>query len=374
LSKKIKICHVSSVHLSFDTRIFYRYCKSLEKIYEVWLIACHPKSETISNINIKSYPRYKNRYFRVFFSWLLLLPKCISINAKIYHLHDPELIPLGLILKCFGKKIIYDIHENIAEDIFDKDWIKHKKLWYEIYNIFEKPAMKWFKIILAEDSYAKRYHNRAKDYSIIHNYCDINFFKNYEEMFSNRNPNNLFYIGVLFENRGILEICTAIYLLKQKGYIFNFHCVGELYNPLAEKMSKLPFFEDIRSQLIFYGRKNLEDGYAISKNCGIGLCIIHPMSNSIESYPTKLFEYMQIGLPFITSNFELYKKVAEENFCGKTVNPNDAEALSAAILMLYLDEEMRQKMANNGKQVVEKHYNWETEKQKTYSIYKNLLK
>ncbi len=372
MNQKSKICHVSSVHLSFDTRIFYRYCKSLTANYDVTLIACHPKDETINGIKIKAYPRYKNRFFRVFFSWLIMIPKCLRVNAVLYHLHDPELIPLGLVLKFLGKKVIYDIHENIAEDIFDKDWIRNKNFWYGVYNLFEKPALRYFKIILAEDSYLKRYQKRTKNVDVIHNFCDISFFEQYR-IDNKRNPYNLFYIGVLFENRGVLEICKAIYIQKQKGNHFVFHCVGELYTPLADKITNLPFYEEIREQIIFYGRKNLEDGYNISKQCGIGLCIIHPMSNSIESYPTKLFEYMTIGLPIVTSNFPLYKSVVENVGCGNTVDPQNADELADAIIKIATDTKLYNNMVENGLPNVKKMYNWETEKQKLLAIYMQLL-
>jgi len=372
LSDKTKICHVSSVHLSFDTRIFYRYCKTLAALYDVTLIACHPRDETVAGIKIKAYPRYKNRFFRVFFSWLLLLPKSLKVQAKIYHLHDPELIPLGLVLCLLGKKVIYDIHENIAEDIFDKDWIKNKQFWHKAYSLFEKPALRLFQIILAEDSYLSRYKSYQKNIEVVHNYCDIAFFDHYK-IEENRDTQHLFYIGVLFENRGILQILEAMYLLKQRGKTFCFHCVGELYTPLAEAISNLPFYAAIREQVIFYGRKNLEDGYDISRKCGIGLCIIHPMCNSIESYPTKLFEYMAIGLPSITSHFPLYKSVVEENECGLTVNPLDASALADSIEKMSLEQAQYHKMVVNGFKTVFDKYNWANERQKVLDIYHKLL-
>jgi len=369
---KIKICHISSVHLAMDTRIFYRYCRSLCKYYDVELIACHPKREKLHDIQITPYPRYKNRVFRVLLSWLLLLPKALQAKAKLYHLHDPELIPLGLVLKLFRKKVIYDIHENIAEDIFDKDWIRHKQLWYALYNLFEKPALHLFHIILAEDSYLKRYESRSKNITVIHNYCDISFFQPFRTNTELRDPNKLFYIGILLENRGILEILEAMYLGQKQGHLYELHVVAELYTQVSDAVVSLPFYEEIKDQVIFYGRKNLEDGYQISKMCGIGMCIIHPMSNSIESYPTKLFEYMAVGLPMIASHFPLYKTVVEGNECGYTADPkNPAEILEQIIAIT--NSEKRKEMAENGQNAVENKYNWQNEESNLMKLYTHIL-
>ncbi len=298
--------------------------------------------------------------------------KAVRINAKIYHLHDPELIPTGMLLKLIGKKVIFDVHENIAEDIFDKPWIKNKMILYRFYTFFEKLAVKRFFIILAEKSYEPRFIKLKANYQTVLNYCDTRFFDHYVNT-KNRNSKNLFYIGILLETRGVLQIAEAIYILKKKGKVFYFHCVGELYSDLYNKVYNLPFIDEIRSQMIFYGRQNLEAGYEISKNMGIGLCIIHPMKNSIGSYPTKMFEYMSIGLPQVTSNFPLYKSVVEKHEVGKCVNPLSPLEIAEAIEILDENESLRIRMSENGLEAVKINYDWKEEQKKIFEVYKNLL-
>ncbi len=297
--------------------------------------------------------------------------KALKVNARIYHLHDPELIPCGILLNLLGKKVILDIHENIAEDIFDKPWIRNQQLAYGLFHFFEKLACRYFYIILAETSYEKRYKTIAKRLSTVQNYCDIQFFDQYK-LPDKKTGKHLFYIGIILENRGILQIIEAVNLLKQSGTVYHFHCVGELYNDLESKIKALPYYENIKEQLHFYGRKSLEDGYKIAEKCSMGLCIIWPMKNSIESYPTKLFEYMAIGLPIITSNFPLYKSVFEQNKCGVGVDPFSPKEIANAIEIIHNDVEKSEQMAKSGKIAVEKYYNWETEKSTLLEVYREL--
>ena len=300
-----------------------------------------------------------------------MLFKALKVNARIYHLHDPELIPCGIFLKFLGKKVILDIHENIAEDIFDKPWIKRQKLAYRIFHFFERIACNKFYIILAENSYEKRYAKLAKRYAIVLNYCDIEFFKPYEKQ-KYQNGLQLYYIGIVLENRGILQIAEAIHLLHQEGYKADFHCVGELYSDLERKIKSLPYYDEISESLHFHGRKTLEDGYALAKDMDIGLCIIWPMKNSIESYPTKLFEYMSVGLPIITSDFPLYRSAVENNSCGICIDPMNPVELKNAILRIHTDVEKSELMVKSGKEAVKKHYDWNSQEPILTGVYGDL--
>ncbi len=52
-----------------------------------------------------------------------LLRAAIEEDADFYHFHDPELIFVGLLLKMRGARVIFDVHEDIPNDIADKHWI-----------------------------------------------------------------------------------------------------------------------------------------------------------------------------------------------------------------------------------------------------------
>jgi glycosyltransferase involved in cell wall biosynthesis len=368
---KKRVCHLSSVHLATDTRIFYRYCTHLSIQYEVTLIAVHTKDEHLQGIHIIPFKRFKNKLLRVLLTWFLMFFKAMRVRAELYHLHDPELIPCGLLLRFMGKKVVLDIHENVAEDIFDKPWIPAKRILYACFHFFEKKAVKRFSIILAEHSYEPRYQAMGADLTTVLNYPDLPFFTPFAENV-NRKTNRIFYMGILLESRGLQQVAEALYILKKQGNVLQFDVVGELYSSLEKQMQALPFWGEVSEQIHFHGRLNLEEGYAISRNAAVGMCIIQPMKNSIGSYPTKMFEYMAIGLPQVTSNFVLYQNVVEGEGSGICVNPADPAGIAAALLEIIQDAAKSESMRRKGLMAAAK-YPWSGEMEKVYSLYSRLL-
>ncbi len=365
------VCQLSSLHYALDTRIFYKYALSLVQKYKVVVVGIHPQKETIKGVQIIPFREYRNRSLRIFTSWLLMFFKALRIKADLYHIHDPELMPCAILLRLIGKKVIIDVHENIADDIFDKEWVHNKRATFRIFDYVERIACKNVPVVLAEESYLKRYSEFAPNITVIQNYVEPEFFEQFKS--NNRNPLHLFYIGIILESRCFSEIMESMNELHTKNLPVHFHCVGRLYSRIESSIISHRYYPKLKPYLHFYGRMNLEAGYTISKQCGIGLCLIKPMKNSVESKPTKLFEYMACGLPIITSHFPLYRKLVEETETGLTVNPENIKQISDAIQKLIADEELIKKVSQNAIYCAQKKFNWESEKAKLLDLYENYV-
>lgn len=60
--------------------------------------------------------------------------------------------------------------------------------------------------------------------------------------------------------------------------------------------------QGIEKNICFHGHLPLYEGMKLSKEASVGLSILKPIENYMRSYSTKVFEYMAIGLPVVTSN------------------------------------------------------------------------
>lgn len=104
----IKVCHITTVHKAFDNRIFFKECITLREAgYDVTLLCARAESMVRDGISIVGFPGHTNRIRRIIDTSLFrALYEAKKIKAAVYHLHDPELILMGLLLKLSGKKVI----------------------------------------------------------------------------------------------------------------------------------------------------------------------------------------------------------------------------------------------------------------------------
>lgn len=373
----IRICHLTSAHKPFDTRIFLKECQSLAKAgYEVILVAQHHREETVEGVRILPVERKsKSRLTRVlFFTWRIFF-KALTTRSKVYHFHDPELIPMAILLRLFGKKVIFDIHENIARQLKTKSYLPLRRLISRLYSFIDWLSAKAFFIILAESSYQSIYQNRTSRYEVVLNMPDLDYLK----PFQNRNRAikktlELFYVGGVTFERGIGTIIEAMRLLKHQGVDVKYHCVGPYEDSVMAKIRSIPAFEEVEEDIIFYGPRRLDMALEVSRSCHIGLAVLLPIENYLESYSTKIFEYMAIGLPVITSDFTLYRDVIDRHSCGYCINPEDPAQLANQIFKFTKQPTQISEMGMRGILAVQTAYNWAAEEKKLIEVYRRLTR
>ncbi len=365
---KTKITHLTSAHTRYDTRIFIKMCASLAKKnnYKVFLIVADGKgNENKNNIEIIDVgAKTGGRISRMTRTVSKIFEKAKELDSDIYHLHDPELILIGLKLKMLGKKVIFDAHEDLPKQVMAKHYLNH---------FVKVPLSKLIGygeiFLLRKYDYIVGATPMIRDKFLSHNLqaIDINNFPILDELIEIKptySTNAICYIGLLYDTRGIREIVQAVEDLDVKLIV-----AGKFHDEaFAEEIKALRGWEKVD----FRGFVDREGIKKILSESMAGLVTLHPTPSYLEAYPVKMFEYMSAGVPVIASNFPLYKQFVEENYCGICVNPLDVKAIKDAINTCTQDKEYVKQMGTNGKIVIVEKYNWTQEEKKLFQIYGEL--
>src|SRR5690625_1924335 len=161
MKEKKKVVHFTTVHHPLDPRIYYKQCLSLKKAgYDVTLIA--PEAEKyisedeLTTITTK---KHTGKFKRMIFGTIGTYRKARKLKADYYHFHDPELLPIGWLLKNKNNTVIYDIHEDYETGILQKEYIPKwiRKFIAKTFKGIEKLFSSKMKLIIAEKYYKEKY-------------------------------------------------------------------------------------------------------------------------------------------------------------------------------------------------------------------------
>lgn len=367
-----KICHLTSVHNRYDTRIFIKECISLaKKGFSVFLIVADGKgNENNKGVNIFDVGVKNRRISRMLFSSSRIYAKAKKIDADIYHLHDPELIPIGLMLKKQGKKVIFDSHEDVPVQILTKTYLNPvlKFIISKIYKKFEYFSCKKFNVVITSTDFIRdKFLKINKNTHSIKNYPILDEVSKGEFSWVS-SKNKVIYLGTIDLSRGIDEMISSLELVDTN---INFKLGGRFE---TEKLRNEIIQKDGWSKVEELGWVKRDDLQKVFKDCFAGLVLLHPKENYLDSLPVKMFEYMGAGLPVICSDFRFWKKIIDEVKCGIYVDPLNKEEIANAINYLAKKPDEAMLMGKNGFYAVKEKYNWQYEEAKFFDVYNSLLK
>lgn len=363
---KPKVVHFTTVHKNNDPRIFHRQCKSLASAgYPVVLLAQGKDEFSTCQIQVKPLGVDKGRWHRMtLFQWTLL-NALLKEKAQIYHFHDPELMLIAILLKLFGKKVIYDVHEDLPADILLKSYIPKyfRKSLSILSSCMNRVTTKIFnQIITVTPNICKSF--KSEKAKMVRNFPDLDLYANFDLNQYLMRRNMCVYIGSITLNRGIYEMLS---ILKNTDPTIKINL--SLAGPVANK--KLQALLE-KTSVSYEGYLDYAETPKLLATAKIGLLLLHPEKTFQESLPLKLFEYMAAGLPVIASNFELWSEIISEYQCGLLVDPCDEKSIAEAVDFLINNPQEAYEMGQRGRKAIEEQYNWKSESIHLLEIYNRL--
>lgn len=376
-----RICHVTLGHDARDDRIFFKEAVSLRKVYDrISVLATGPGGRrTVDGISIVTVPAGRSTIVTMWRLWRAARGE----RAGIYHLHEPQLLPLAFLLKiCHRARIIYDIHEHLPEMLVDFSSRSGLvlALWTRLILLTER----WLvllsdAVVVTSDLLLQRYGRGRKKVITLYNYPRPELFceggrvpTELQQRYRGRRI--VLYHGQLSRARDIATLIRAAGLAARQiprltllllGPVFGQGYREELIRTIEEERAG-PFVEllDPVPHLEVPAYLNLAEA---------GLVVLPALPVFRISLPIKLLEYMACGLPVIGSRVPAIENIVRRSGCGIVVDPSDPASLAGAIADLLTDPDEAAGMGSRGVRAVRDRYNWDRMERRLLDLYAGLM-
>jgi glycosyltransferase involved in cell wall biosynthesis len=374
---KIKVCHLSSVHLFNDTRILYRECQTLSRNYDVTLVIPANKDMEIGKVHIKSVRKFQSRCLRIFVTIPMVLYEALNSKAKIYHFHDPELIGVGLVLKLLKRIVIIDIHEDYSFSFTHKKYLSKYsgKILQMFYTIILYPLIKYFDaIVVAWPMIGNKLLQDNIFSTLIQNFPSLSYFpeKCTPTIKSSDKIIRFVFTGAITKERGIYEVFDFMEKCIQKGLNVSIDFYGRFND---DEMEKYFYFRSKQLKKVKYnGWISPTDLFDTLKIYDFGFIFFHPIPNHIHSEPNKLFEFWAARVIPIVSKLPTLSSYINCANSGLTIDIFNMNKEFDKILPMLSDYSWQNINAKNGRDMILNKYNWDEESKKLVELYNRIIR
>ena len=124
--RRVRVCHMTTAHPADDVRVFEHECCSLVAAgFDVHYIVPGAAAGTVEGVVLHSPEKWTGKLGRLRTAWVVY-STARSLEAEIYHAHEPELLPALVLLRRSGAKAIYDSHESLPAVVASRSWVPRR--------------------------------------------------------------------------------------------------------------------------------------------------------------------------------------------------------------------------------------------------------
>lgn len=369
------VLHLTTVHGRGDTRIARREGKTLARTYPgaVGLVVadgcgcCEATGDTMGIIDVGRPPG--GRAGRMILGSWRVFQVVRKTRPVVVHVHDPELVVIGLIFRISGFCVIYDVHEDFPAQIRYKHWLP--KLLRTpvggVASLVHRVVGRVFDgVVAATPAIARSFPNERT--WVVQNFPPRELAERPQHLPYTERPHGILYVGSLEAVRGAREMLVGLERVSRKDVVLD---IAGRISPaaLGTSLVEYPAWSRVR----FHGWVSEAEVFALLDRARVGLVLFHPHPNHFEAQPTKLFEYMAAGLPVVASDFPHWRSLVKDAGSGLLVDPFDPKAIARAIDWILDHPEDAKRMGERGRVAIQECYNWDQESKKLLDLYRRLL-
>lgn len=321
----IRALVVSSVHPPDDPRIAAKLVPALAGVAEVRYACREPGPSAVHGYAYRALRGGRLR--RDLAASRLLLGRSYDVAS----VHDPELLPAVVIAAVLGRTVVFDLHEDLPAQLVSRpgwpSFAARAAAWAagRLLRIAERVAT----VTLAEPRYGRLLRRPAR------------VFPNYlaAPAVSPRRADSgagVVYLGDVTPARGI---DLAVEAVGASGTGLPFDVIGRCRPEFAAELHRLAARHGVDLRL--RGYLPLDEALDLVAGSVAGLCPLRDVPNYRHSLPTKVLEYLGVGLPVIASDLPGTAAVVAGRPGAVLVPPADAGALARAVSAVAADPALR---------------------------------
>lgn len=338
---------VTTVHWPDDTRIRERLIRTLARAFEVHYATKAPgptDSSDLHHVELRGGRIRRNiEAFR-----LMLRP-----GWDVIVVHDPELL-LGALLVVLTRrrKVVFDVHEDYPAVVHTRAWIPS---WARSpLDLMVRSVMRLAEgrmhVSLAEPGYARGF---VREHPVFPNFPRTSEYPPVQET----RLDEALYLGDATLERGLDTAITACTLAD-----VSFRIVGRV-SPEVEELAAAA------ATVKLEGTLPNPEALRLVCNAAVGLVPLRDEPNYRHSQPTKLLEYLALGVPVVATDLPGTRELVDGLDAVRIVPPGDAAAMAGAILE-SLTESARQEASAQAAEIRDA-FQWPDER--VLSFYTSLL-
>jgi glycosyltransferase involved in cell wall biosynthesis len=358
-----RVAIVTSIHPDFDARIW-KHAKSLAARGHIvhlvcpWKVAC----ETISGVQLHPFHRVASRTKRLLQIPVRLIRQLMPLLREVdfVHFHDIDILPWMSLLSAF-MPVVYDIHENYAEEMRVRDWVPpHLRTPLAFAVRWGQIALAWpvRNVVLVAMAQESDFSNQRFRKFYLKNYASLEFSQGTEDNYCHRKDGVIFSGSQHVNNGSLLLLDIAERMLKRRPELpfyavdrfasqqFRSRVLAEIDSRELHNVEILPNLKP-HELITTLNRATI----AISPNLRV--------PQQIHGVHTKLFEYMAAGLPVVASDLPHQVEVVGGNRAGLLASPEDPSSFVTAIERLLDDREYAAQLGRQGQSAFRSKYCWE---------------
>lgn len=308
----------------------------------------------------------------------------INNGIEAIHIHDMVVAEATFTAnKKLDLPVILDLHENRPEIMkfyphlqkFPAKYLISPDHWKKKEEEFIKKSSKTIVVTQeAKNEIRKRVPVEESKIVVVPNtvkksfYTDIVLDKDLINKYKDKFV--ILYLGDTGLRRGLMTGIDAVKSLKDKIKNLKLVIVGSNSSDSILKDRVKSF--GLEEYVDFEGWKDVSLFPSYIHASHIGISPLHKNIHHDTTYANKLFQYMSFGKPVIVSDATAQRNLIERTKSGLVHIEKDVQDFSDKVMHLYQDNNLRNKLGENGNIFIENEFCWERVSKELVNIYRDM--